>query len=181
MPTPQGEGQGEREAQFPSLWPSLSFDSQIERGLQLLHFDFRLKFSFPVSLLTQTADLQGKAVDWNYLLKLQRCSEPARPHVIGPKAMGPLTCAACLPIPTNLRSVFSLYKPRAFFSTLETIFSMLITLLPSDAGLTATNSSLVSPPLRSLPLDFVSGKQLNLVCLGSSELGALAPMTPVTK
>ena len=40
------------------------------------------------------------------------------------------------------------------------------------------NSFLVSPPLVSLSLDFVSSKWLNLVCLGPPGPGALGPLWP---
>jgi len=46
----------------------------------------------------------------------------------------------------------------------------------SSVGLTEIN--FVSPPFVSLPLDFVSSKRLDLVCLGPLEPGALVPLHP---
>lgn len=66
-----------------------------------------------------------------------------------------------------------LYKSRSIFSTLETVYEMLVLCLPS-AGLSEINSSLASPPLTSLPLDFVSCDRPNLVCLGPPRAHALS-------
>ena len=49
---------------------------------------------------------------------------------------------------------------------------------PPSGGLGEINSFLVSPHLVSLPLDFVRGEQLNLICLGTLEPGALIPLGP---
>jgi len=94
-----------------------------------------------------------------------------------PKTMIDLTFTAHLHVPADLCPTFSLYKPGSIFSTLETAFGSLVPSFPS-VGLTEINSFLVSPPLLSLPLNFVSGEWQSLVCLGPPEPGALVPLFP---
>ena len=101
---------------------------------------------------------------------------PARPPTIDPRTRLDLTCIACLHVPTNLCPTFSLYKPSTIFSTLESVFGILVRCLPSV--LTEINSFLASLPLVSLPLDDVSNKWLSLVCLGPLGPGALVPLGP---
>ena len=69
--------------------------------------------------------------------------------MIDPETVIDLTYTPQLQVPTNLCPSLFLYKPVRFFSTLETIFEMLVCHLP-DGGLAEINSFLVSPPPLSL-------------------------------
>ena len=95
------------------------------------------------------------------------------PAVIDSKAVINLTIR--LHVPTSLCPTFSLDKPRSIFSTLETVFEMLVFCLPG-VGLTEINPFLVSPLLISLPVDFVSSEWPNLVCVVPLGPGASAPL-----
>lgn len=99
---------------------------------------------------------------------------PARTAVTNPKTIN-LTFTTQLHVPTNICPACSLYKFSDIFGTLVTAFGTLVCCLLS-VGLTEVNSFLVSPPL--LSLDFVNIKWLNLVCLGTLEPGAFAPLGP---
>lgn len=79
--------------------------------------------------------------------------------------------------PPSLCPAFSLRSPGSAFSTLEMVSETLVHCLPG-AGLPETNYFLSSPPLVCLPLDFVSDKWSNLVCLGPPEPGAPAFLLP---
>ena len=83
-----------------------------------------------------------------------------------PRTMFRLTFTAHLQAPTDLCPTLSFYKPTSIFSTLESVFETLAHCLPGG-GLTEINPFLVLPPLVSLPLDFISGEWLNLVCSGT--------------
>lgn len=98
--------------------------------------------------------------------------EPVRLPMTDSTIMINLTFTAHLHIPTDLGHTFSLYKSGSIFSTLETA-ERIICCLPR-VDLTEINSFLVSPPLVSLPLDFVRWEWLHLVCMGSLEPGAPA-------
>lgn len=67
---------------------------------------------------------------------------------------------------TNMYSTFSSYEFRSISCTWETIFETLVCCLPG-VDLTEINSFLVSPPLFSQTLDFVSCEWMNLVCVGT--------------
>ena len=80
----------------------------------------------------------------------------------------------CLPAgpdsfcPSTHLSPFPFHKPGSVSSTLETVLETLFSHLCS-VSLPEITSSRVSPPLISLPLDFVCGKWPNLVCVGPPE------------
>lgn len=92
-----------------------------------------------------------------------------------PKTMNdPPDLTAHLRVPTNLWSTFFFCELRSIFSTLKNIFEMLVHCLPS-VGPTEINSFVVSPPLVSLPLDFISSKWPNLISLGPLQPGTIVP------
>lgn len=126
-------------------------------------------FFFQAYLLTQGKDQVGETFpDRNQNYPLSN-----RILLIHPKTMINLIFSVQLHVPIDFGPTFFLYKPISIFSILEVAFSMLFC-FPS-VGLTEVNSFLVSPPLVSLPLDFVNGEWPNLLCLRPLEPDALAP------
>lgn len=97
--------------------------------------------------------------------------------MIDPKGMINLTFSTRLQVLTDHCPTFSLYKSRSVFSTVQKVFETFVRCV-LGVGHTGMNSLLGSPPLFSLPLDFVGSKWLNLVCLGRMEPDALAPCAP---
>ena len=140
--------QGTRGLWLPPFWPQtlLSSSFQLVSGL------LQRPWGQTISRGKPKLPLKQKGQSW----------ASKTPPTIACKTMIHLT-STYLPIRTHLCPAFSLYKPRGIFSTLETVFEMLIN-FPS-VGLPEINSFLVSPPLVSLPLDFVSQEWLNPFCL----------------
>ena len=78
--------------------------------------------------------------------------------MIDPRTVTRLTFPAHLHVPTGRGPAVSFYINRKLFSALlETVFETRVYCLPG-VGLTEINSFLVSPPLVTLPLAFVTGE-----------------------
>lgn len=165
--------------------------------LGCLHFDLRLPSWVLLSrwCLRSGGRPRGQRIPWwQQKLSLRPRGEPSRActipqtdHEDGPQparlACGwlqdndGLTFTAHLHAPTHFCPIFSLHKPAGIFSTWETVFETLVWCL-SGVGLSEINFFLILLPLISSPLDFVSSKWPDLVCLGAPETGALALLAP---
>lgn len=104
-----------------------------------------------ICLLIQAKDREGKTscVGSTHYPLMQLI--PARPHVIDTKKMIHLTFTAHLHVPTDLYSIFSLYKLEVFLALWRQ--SEIIVLCFPGFGFTEIHPFLVSPWLVSLPLD----------------------------
>lgn len=142
--------------------------------------NFQLIKFFLAYLLTRAKDPVGKASpEGNELTPETRRTalnqkDPMwltlRQRSVGPS---PPTCM----YPPTFALTFPYINLGSIFRALEVVLETLVHSLPGG-GLTEIHSCLVSPPLTSLPLAFVSGEWWNLVPLAPEELAAPVALHP---